>query len=351
MPDGGDFVQGLQDFGTNVAAPAAIGAGVGAAGAAITGGNPGTGALIGGATGGVGGGINWAAGGPDVVASTLGLNSQPGVPGDVTAAGAGAGTSGITLPGGGGGGSGASSFTGGGGGAPIDPTSGAGASNVSSQLDLTGRDYQNPDLIGTGQVAPGPKPDQSPGMVDRILNSLGVSGSKPLGDHPLSTAIGGAGLLYSTAANRAPAGTSNLTNEANALAAEGSQLSSAINTGNLPPGARQAIDQATMSAKTAIRSKYAAMGQSGSTSEVQELNAVDERAAAQTFDFANQLLKQGSDLTGLSSQIYQKLIGLDTTRSQSIGTAIANFAAAASGFGGGGTRPKTAANDTTDQAA
>ncbi len=113
----------------------------------------------------------------------------------------------------------------------------------------------------------------------------------------------------------------------------GSQYASYLQNGTLPPGAQAGLDEASASAKAAVRSKYAQMGMSGSTSELSELNQIDQRMKAQSFQYASQLLNSGVQMSGLSGNLYRYLLSAQQADDEQLSNAIANFAGAASGGG------------------
>jgi hypothetical protein len=146
-----------------------------------------------------------------------------------------------------------------------------------------------------------------------------------------------AGLGYEALSQTPPKGTNALTSEANQLAGQGQQLQSYLNTGTLPPGAQNSLNQAAQQAEAAIRSQYAARGMSGSSAEAQDLANVAQTTAAQGQQLAMQLLQQGVTETNLSSELYTQLMQQQMQQDQQLSGAITNFATAAAGGGGGNT--------------
>lgn len=122
---------------------------------------------------------------------------------------------------------------------------------------------------------------------------------------------------------------------------QGASLSSYLQNGTLPPGAQAGLDSATASAKAAIRSKYASMGMSGSSSELAELNAVDRSAAFQAFQYADKLLQSGIQESGLAGNLYNFLLQHGDAQDKELQQSIADFAAAAAGGGGSGNKGVT----------
>ena len=139
--------------------------------------------------------------------------------------------------------------------------------------------------------------------------------------------IAGGGLALSALRGNTPvAGQGALSAEAASLAANGATLQGYLSSGTLPAGVQQSIVQATDAAKASIRSRYAAMGQSGSSAEMQDLASVDQHAATQGATIATQLLNTGISETGLSEQIYANLLNAATQQNAQLGQAIGNFA-------------------------
>lgn len=337
--DASGTVNSLIDIGGSVAA----GAGVGAATAAITGGDPGTGALIGGATGGVGAGISDLAGGPSITGATGGgdLSTAPAAPasavandlGISTAGASGTSAAGLAAPSGVGGGGmtdlsqidASGSFAPSGSGdtvAPSDTSVPFGSDQVPTQA-ITGAPRVPTDGggIGTGGGTTVMNAISDP-TAGNIMKALGANAG------PLA-AIGGIG--YNATQNQNVPGTAQLKSQADTMAAQGTQLQSYLTSGTLPPGAQTAIDQALNAAAAKIRSDYAARGMTGSSAETQDLNSLQLQGKAQAFDMASKLLQTGVNESGLASQIYENLVGINTKQAASMGGAIGNLAAALAG--------------------
>lgn len=221
-----------------------------------------------------------------------------------------------------------------------------------------------------------------------VLDSLGIK-------NPAGTALAGAGLAYSVingqnanakaasalapsqlqavqdylksaqAASQATAGNATAqTENAKQLYTQGQNLVQYLQTGTLPPDAQASLDQATASAKAAIKSRYASQGLNTDPTQNsvlnQELQQVDQQAiasksqleqqyqaagaqliqasqaaAAESESISSNITQAGTAAAGLSSDLYKTLIGIDQTSQAQIGTAIANFAKSVSGTGGG----------------
>lgn len=247
---------------------------------------------------------------------------------------------------------------------------------VDSAAPASGLDLSlatDPDLatIGTGGATTGADASAalgSGGIGDWLSNAgsslLGDITSNPLKALGLATSVGGLGYdllnkssslpgqanlnqIASTLQQGQAGVAGNIANEgsiASGLSNEGNLLSSYIQTGQLPAGVQQSIDQASAAAEASIKSRYAAMGASGSSAEAQDLANVRFLAQSQGSTIALQLLQQGtSDTTeaasitnamvsqgvqetGLSDQIYTELLNLATQQNAQLGTALAGFA-------------------------
>lgn len=130
-----------------------------------------------------------------------------------------------------------------------------------------------------------------------------------------------------------PAATA-LNTQAATDATQGATLQNYLTTGTLPQGAQAGIDQAKNSAKAAIRSKYASMGMSGSSSEQQELAAADSNAQAQGEQEALQLLNSGISESQMSSQLYENILNNTMQQDQNLSSAVGNFASSLAGTAG-----------------
>jgi hypothetical protein len=124
----------------------------------------------------------------------------------------------------------------------------------------------------------------------------------------------------------------NLTQQATALQGEAQQLlNPLLNGGPLPAGAQQGITNAVNAATAAIKSKYASLGMSGSSAELEDLQNVQNQAAAQQFTIAQQLASQGLQASGMATQDYQTLANDILTQDQSFTKALASLAGGLAG--------------------
>jgi hypothetical protein len=300
--------QGISDFLgptlTTGLEGAALGAGIGALGSAVTGGNAGTGALIGGGVGGAGGLLTGA------------LSSGSG-----TGAGPSASAGGVAAP--------AS--------VPItDPTGGFGTNSTPGASLITGDVNSTFAQAGANAAPtfndPGAGTTGVPGSADPPGIFSGISSF--LKSNPWVTQIGipAAGIGYEALTKPSLSsipGYSQLQGEASTLATQGSELQSYLSSGTLPPGVQQSLTQAAASAKAAIRSQYAASGQSGSSAETADLANVDTTMASQGASIALNLLNSGVSESNLSSQLYSSLMQTALSQDQILSQAIGNLAGAA----------------------
>jgi hypothetical protein len=134
------------------------------------------------------------------------------------------------------------------------------------------------------------------------------------------------------------AGTQGQANQAYA-----NQLESPLTTGVLPGGAEQSVTNATNDAITSIKSRYAQMGLSGSTQELDAINAAKDHATAMRFSIAQEMAQTGlsagqqavSDL-GLQDQVYGQLMQAQISQDTALQNAIARFTGAVGGGLAGG---------------
>jgi hypothetical protein len=162
------------------------------------------------------------------------------------------------------------------------------------------------------------------------------------------TAISALGLGYEALKGSQPipsnllqplqTGAAGLTTQAANLNTLGGESLSALQTGQIPPGAQAAIDQATSAAKAAIRSNYANLGETGSTMEAGALAQVDQAAATQTWNVIQGLtqtglqeIQGGAQETNFANQIYTNILNETLQQDQNMQNALARFAAALAG--------------------
>lgn len=92
------------------------------------------------------------------------------------------------------------------------------------------------------------------------------------------------------------------------------------------------IDRMVRKAQAAIRSRYSAMGMSGSTAEQDDLNAAAEAGVDMQFKVGQQMASTGlaaiAALSGQSAAAYASLLNAQTAKNTALGNALANFAGA-----------------------
>lgn len=167
-----------------------------------------------------------------------------------------------------------------------------------------------------------------------ILESLGIK-------NPLGAAIGAGGLAYAMSqGQQTPKFSPEMEAAARNLDANGRQLMSYLQGGNLPPGLKAGLDQATAAAKAKVISNHAAQGlntdPTQNTALAQQLKSIDDQALISTATIGQQLMQSGVTQSGLASDLYKTLSNIDQTQTANIGRAIANFAASLSGGRTGG---------------
>lgn len=210
-----------------------------------------------------------------------------------------------------------------GGGAPVNPNN-----LTAGEANLLGRaagEASSPIAAGAGNtftntVVPAA---QAAGAGNSLWNSV---------KNNLGPIVSGAGLAASALKDSKPLPAEGALNtQAAASAASADQLKNYLPSGTLPPGAQAGIDQAKNSAKASIRSKYASMGMSGSSSEQQELSAIDSNAQAQGEALALQLLNSGISESTLSSQLYENILNGQLEQDKNLSSSIGNFASSLAG--------------------
>jgi len=207
---------------------------------------------------------------------------------------------------------------------------GGGATDLASIADQTGMTSGGGSSGGaaTGGAATGDK---------SFLSSLGTGAINQVTKNPLG-ALGGAALLgTSFLGNKQPPGQPQLSAIAPLEATSGLANQQYLTTGTLPPAIKANVDAASQAAKAKIISNYANRGlptdPTKNSSLAAELAQVDQNAVITTGQIGQQLLTAGLDQTKLSTDIYNKLVGIDQTQQAAIQKALASFAAA---MGGGG---------------
>ena len=153
---------------------------------------------------------------------------------------------------------------------------------------------------------------------------LGQAGSY-LAKNPTSilSALGMAANLMK--GNAPPPFSKQLESQAAQLQAQGAQLQGYLTSGTLPPGIGAALSGAHDSAAAAIRARYANMGMSGSSAEMQDLNNLAQTTVSQGADIANKLLATGVSEQQFASGLYQNLMTTAMQQDTNMSNAIAGF--------------------------
>ena len=214
----------------------------------------------------------------------------------------------------------------------------AGGDALAAGADLAGVTPQIGDaVVGAGAdfspAAAGAS--DSPGF----LSQLGTGAINSVTKNPLGIAAAGGLLGYDLLkGNPTDPNQKVLQQEAGQLSAQGQQLQSYLTSGTLPPALKAQLDQATKAEKARIVAGYGSRGQSTDPNQnsalAQELNAVDTNAVAAMASAQIQMLNTGLQETGLSTQLYETLVKLDSAQNDQLMKAISSFAAALGGGGG-----------------
>lgn len=239
--------------------------------------------------------------------------------------------------------------TGGGGAAAAvpGPTSAAGAGSAAGFAAGPG--------IGAGTGDLSISAAGGPGILPTDIAAAQPALAGPLSFTPGAAASGGSSFLSGILSNPRAlaslgalgldlAGASGNTSQENALKALAAQqagiqqnqtaLAEGEQQGILPLGAESLVQQTLLANEAAIRTKYAQLGMSGSTAEVQDLNAAREQAQALAFQIGSQLASQGfaeaQSATGTESALLQQLLQSGLQRDQELASALGAFGSALS---------------------
>ena len=147
-----------------------------------------------------------------------------------------------------------------------------------------------------------------------------------------SLALGGAGLAYNMLkGNQKPEYQATVEAAAQQMAAQSRQLQGYLTSGTLPPGMGAALSSAHNSAEAAIRSRYANMGMSGSSAEMNDLANLSYTTVSQGATIASQLLQTGVNEAQFASGLYQNLMATSMAQDTAMSNAIAGFTNAMAG--------------------
>jgi hypothetical protein len=174
---------------------------------------------------------------------------------------------------------------------------------------------------GTPTIA---KSGGSGGLLDSVLGFPKA--------HPILSLLGGTAASQLLGPQLSKLTGSGMTSQEKALLAnEGPAISAAnalipsLQTGVLPPGAEASVQSALDADIASIRSRYATIGQSGSSAEQQDIENAKQLAAGRKFQLAQQATTTGLDALGLNQTVYQTLLQNQLSRQQNLSNAFSNF--------------------------
>lgn len=127
----------------------------------------------------------------------------------------------------------------------------------------------------------------------------------------------------------APTGQAELTNLAQQQQFYGNQLEAEGAAGQIPAAAQAGVTQALNQTIASIRSRYAAMGQSGSSGEQADIAAATTASQYQVYQISQQILSQGQQMLGLAGTAYNSIVNEQLAADQSFQSALQDFALAA----------------------
>lgn len=139
-----------------------------------------------------------------------------------------------------------------------------------------------------------------------------------------SLLAGGISLLSNFAGEKAMPGEKQLKQ----IAKQQQAMTNNYLNGSLSPADQSAVDNATNDAEAAIRSKYASMGLSGSTMEMQEIAGAKERSKVLGKQLATTTLNNASQALGLSSQLYSQIMNYEVQKDNQLADAISSMTSA-----------------------
>jgi hypothetical protein len=161
-------------------------------------------------------------------------------------------------------------------------------------------------------------------------STLNTGIGKALGVLPAAGVMGAQMLM----GQQQPKGYNQLMSQANQAQQEETTLLNEFNSGTLPAWAQQALQSSAASAKAAVQSRYAAMGQSGTASEQQALAQIDMQVATQGGQMLEQLLNAGMQEGQIAGGLYSTLLNNNVKQDTALSSSMGNFASALAGGGG-----------------
>lgn len=205
----------------------------------------------------------------------------------------------------------------------VAPSTGTGSAAPTDAIDPWGGTGTT-DNSGFGSAA------KSSGTFGKVGDFLS-NNSKLLG-----VGVSGVGLLNNLMSKSNVPGVNQISQQAAAAQQQGQVLQNYLATGTLPPAVQASVNAVTADGITAIKNKYAGMGISGSTGEVQDIARLQQQAVIQGATLADQMLQQGISESQLSGQLYNELVQYNVNQNKATGEAIGNMASALAGGGRSG---------------
>lgn len=218
----------------------------------------------------------------------------------------------------------------------MDPSFGSVQAPNAMTAAQAGPQLTQPTAIGALTGAPGADVKPTGGILAQLFGGgAGGAGGAGGGHSDLIQKLLGTGLIGMDLikATQKPAGVGaleQLAGQDKGLAKSFGAQAQGEAEGILPAGA-QALIQNNLNANTAaIKTKYSQMGMSGSSAEVQDLNAARSQALAQTFAIGNQLstqaLNEVTSASGQEASLLQAIMSAETAQGTEIGDQLAQFA-------------------------
>ena len=211
---------------------------------------------------------------------------------------------------------------------PTDPTMSFGATTGGSVADAS--------ILGGGDIGAAAGGDVAGGGGGGgFLSNLGTGALNQITKNPIGLGLGGAGLAYAMAnKGQQSAYDKGMAQQAGILQTQGNQLMGYLQSGTLPPGLQESVNQQVSAAKAKAIQNAAAQGMSTdptqNTALAADLTNIDRMATAQIAQIGQQLMEQGQQEVGLSAELMKTLSTFDKADQKAIGDAIANFAKAIS---------------------
>lgn len=184
----------------------------------------------------------------------------------------------------------------------------------------------SPNSAANGGLTFGPA---TPGGSGGILGNL----TSLMSAHPTLTSLAGLGgsqllsplLQKISGANKLTPAEQQLVNQDQAGVSAANSLIGSLQSGTLPPGAQQLVDQNLNQQISAIRSRYASLGMSGSSAEQQDIQNAQNNALAEQFQIANNATATGLQALGLNEGVYGTILQAQLQSQQGLSNSISQF--------------------------